>query len=214
MSDRDEPGLWVDPDPGRPVPFWGALGQDVVAHIPENRRPVTRRGWAWTGLVVALRSSGFRLTTLYRLGHLARHRAGPAGRVLAGLLFWFCRHWYGCAIASGARLHGGLILPHPQGIVIGSGAVVGPWAWIYQNVTIGGGGRSGPGLPKVGAHARIFTGAVLSGPIVVGDYVILGANVVASVDVPSRSAVRGPLPNIKPLPAREDDGGERDRPLP
>ncbi len=209
MAGRDEPGRWVEPAPGRPVPFWEALGRDVVAHVPPAVRPVSRAGWAWKGLSVAARSSGFRLTTVYRLSHLARHRAGPVGRVLAALLFWWGRHWYGCAIASGARLHGGLILPHPQGIVIGSGAVVGPWAWIYQNVTIGG-GRGNPGeLPKVGAHARIYTGAVLAGPIVVGDHVLLGANVVVSIDIPSRSMVRSPLPNIKPLPAPGEAGGER-----
>ena len=57
------------------------------------------------------------------------------------------------ASSTPLRLHGGLILPHPQGIVVGPGVVLGPRAWIFQNVTIGG--RTGKvGTARVGADAR------------------------------------------------------------
>ena len=46
-----------------------------------------------------------------------------------------------------------MILPHPQGIVIGAGVVVGPRAWIFQNVTIGG-GPGKIGVPVIGADGR------------------------------------------------------------
>lgn len=192
-----EPPEWSDYDPTRPLPFWDALRLDVLAHVPPERRDRSRRVRA--SAAIAARSSGFHVTVLYRLGHAARHRLGPAGRILAGFLFWWTRHAYGCSIAPTARLQGGLILPHPQGIVIGGGAVVGPRAWIYQNVTIGG-TPGKPGLPRVGANARIYAGAVLTGPITVGDNVMIGANAVVHRDVPARTAVRSAATEYGPLP--------------
>jgi serine O-acetyltransferase len=197
---------WDDPDPGRPLPFWPALRDDMAHHLsPERRRSMSRWGRARAALAVAARSSGFRVAALYRLAHALRPRAGPAGRALSGLLSWAIRHAYGCSIAPGARLHGGLQLPHPQGLVIGDGAVVGPRAWIYQNVTIGGApGKAG--LPRVGSDARIYCGAVLTGPIRVGDYVQVGANAVVHRDVPDRTVVRAAPVQLTPLAPGPDEG--------
>jgi serine O-acetyltransferase len=80
-------------------------------------------------------------------------------------------------------------LPHPQGIVIGPNTVVGPYSWIYQNVTLGGNSGNAGG-PHVGSGARLFTGAVVVGSIVVGDDVVVGANVVVTSSVPSYAKVR------------------------
>jgi serine O-acetyltransferase len=97
-----------------------------------------------------------------------------------------------------ARLGGGLILPHPLGIVIGPGVEVGPRAWIFQHATLGGSpGRDG--MPRVGPDARIWPGAVLAGPIEVGANVVIGANAVVTVDVPDRTLVRVPPPSFSPL---------------
>ena len=115
------------------------------------------------------------------------------------------RHWYGCALASTARLHGGLVLPHPHGIVVGGGAVVGPRAWIFQHVTIGGApGRVG--MPHIGADARLYAGAVVTGPVRVGDGVTIGANAVVHRDVPARTAVRPP--EMRLSPSRPDEPAE------
>jgi serine O-acetyltransferase len=150
---------------------------------------------------VVLRSSGFHLMISYRLAHILAQGAGPLGRALAGVLHWWNRHVYVCSISPTARLHGGLILPHPQGIVIGAGVVVGPRAWIFQNVTIGGApGKAG--VPVIGADARIYSGAVVVGPIKVGANVVIGANAVVQHDVPERTLVRCPLADFAPLPER------------
>ena len=148
---------------------------------------------------VALRSSGFHVVGIYRLAHTLALRGGVVGRVLAGVLFWWNRHVYACSIASTARLGGGMILPHPQGIVIGPGVVVGPRCWIFQNVTIGGAPMR-PGMPTIGADARIFCGAVVTGPVTLGDNVMLGANAVVHRDVPSRTLVRCASAEFVPLP--------------
>ena len=190
---------WED-GPGRPLPFWSSLRRDLIAHVPPEGRGMSRWGWARTAILVGLGSSGFHVVGLYRLAHALRQRAGGPGKAMAGLIFWTIRHAYGCTIAPSARLHAPLILPHPQGIVIGAGVVVGPRAWIYQNVTLGGApGKSG--LPRVGADARIYAGAVLAGPIVVGDNVLIAANAVVHRDVPPRTAVRPAMVEYGPLPA-------------
>jgi serine O-acetyltransferase len=150
---------------------------------------------------IVLISSGFHATLNYRISHSLRYRFGIVGRLLAVSCFWWGRHIYGCSISPVARLHGGLIMPHPQGIVIGAGAVLGPRGWIFQNVTIGGAPEK-VGLPQVGADSRIFAGAVLVGPIVIGDNVVVGANAVVYRDVPARSIARSPGFEVYPLPDR------------
>lgn len=67
-------------------------------------------------------------------------------------------------------------------------AKIGPNAWIFQNVTIGG--RPGKaGGPRIGADARIYAGAVIAGPIQLGEGVVVGANAVVARDVPDGGKV-------------------------
>jgi serine O-acetyltransferase len=202
---------WSDPDLSRPLPFWESLRLDALAHLAEPPLQCEGAGRSWSIAMVraAVRSSGFHLTAVHRLAHALYHRGGPLGRGLASVLSWWNRHSYGCLVASTARLHGGLILPHPQGIVIGPGVVLGPRAWVFQNVTIGGApGKAG--APRVGADARIYSGAVLTGPIRVGDNVMVGANAVVHRDVPDRTLVHAAAAEFRPLPARYRAG--RDAP--
>lgn len=197
LHPRDDPSPWVEPSTSGAVAFRAAVAADLLAHVPPALRPPT---FAKSASVV-LRSPGFRMALLYRISHAARYRLGLPGRLVAGCLFWAIRHIYGCSIASSARIYGGLILPHPQGIVIGADVVVGPRGWIYQNVTLGGSpGKSGS--PRVGSDSRIYAGAVLSGPIRVGDNVVVGANSVITQDIPSRRLVRSPQPEVIDLPPR------------
>ena len=187
MTDPDVP--WSDPAPGRPIPLLAALRDDLLAHLPAGRRggPLPMR--MARALAVASRSSGFHAGLVYRLSHTLRGRFGPPGRLAAALLSSCMRRLYNCEIDPASRIQGGLILPHPQGIVVEAGATVGPRAWIFQNAAIGcAPGRAG--LPRVGSDARIFAGAVLTGPVDVGDHVAVGANAIVHRDVPSRSIVR------------------------
>lgn len=169
------------------IPFWTSIREDLDAH--------GSTGW----IAVVVGSSGFHVAMLYRCSSLARTRGGWLGRLIAAILFWFLRHAYGCSIAPTATIGGGLILPHPQGIVIGPGVSVGPRAWIFQNATIGGSpGRAG--LPTIGRDARIFPGAVIAGPIRVGDNVVIGANAVVLEDVPDQMLVRSPTAEMGQIP--------------
>lgn len=170
------------------LPFWPCVRADLLAHIPLEDRGMSPAARARTDLRNGLLSSGFHVSLLYRLSHAARHQGGIAGRLLAMFLFWLLKHFYGCTISPRARLGGGLILPHPQGMVIGADVVVGERAWIYHNVTLGGGRQ--PGMPQIGDDARIYAGAVLVGGIQIGHRVMIGANSVITGDIPDDSRVR------------------------
>ncbi len=191
------PEGWTDPAPDRPIPFWSALRQDLVAQIPGDRREKSAIGWTLTTARIALTSPGFKVTFFYRLNHTISQRGGRPGRLVAGIINWFVHHAFFCAIAPSARLHGGLILPHPQGVIIGSSVVVGPRAWIYQNVTIGGAGGK-LGEPKIGADCRIHCGSVIAGPITLGDEVVVSPLSLVQRNVPSRSMAVGVPANVFP----------------
>ena len=83
---------------------------------------------------------------------------------------------------------------HVVGIVIGSGAVIGDYCRIYQNVTIG---QKNGRFPTIGDHVTIFPGAVIVGDVKIGDYAVIGANSVVTKDVPEGAiAVGAPARNI------------------
>jgi serine O-acetyltransferase len=172
-----------------PLPFWTSLRADAIAHIPPEERSMSWAKQILIGLKICLFSSGFHLSLLYRLSYTVRAHFGIVGKIVSQFLFWWMRHWYMCSIASTAKIHGGVIFPHPQGIVIGAEAVIGARTWIFQNVTIGGSpGKNG--LPTIGNDCRIFTGAVIVGPIEIGEGVTIGANAVVTKSIPAHILVK------------------------
>jgi serine O-acetyltransferase len=93
----------------------------------------------------------------------------------------------GADIPLNSRLGGGLLLPHPNGIVIHPSAVVGPNCLIFQQVTLG---EASGGVPTIGGHVDIGAGAKILGSVTVCDHARIGANAVVIQDVPqSRTAV-------------------------
>jgi len=88
-----------------------------------------------------------------------------------------------------AQLGGGLLLTHPNGVVIHTDAIVGPNCLIFQQVTIGLG--SIPGLPRIGGAVNIGAGAKILGGVVIGDHARIGANAVVLCDVPAGATAVG-----------------------
>jgi serine O-acetyltransferase len=97
----------------------------------------------------------------------------------------------GTDIPPTCRLGGGLMLPHPNGIVIHPLVEIGPNCLIFQQVTIGAGGGSRRGVPKVGGHVDIGAGARILGGITIGDHARIGANAVVTIDVPAGATAMG-----------------------
>lgn len=83
------------------------------------------------------------------------------------------------------NLEKGLFIQHGDSTIIHAHKV-GDNLTIYQNVTIG---DSGKGYPTIGNNVTICTGAVVLGPIHVGDGAIIGANASVVKDVPSDAVI-------------------------
>ena len=90
-------------------------------------------------------------------------------------------------------------LPHPQCIIIASGVKIGEYVHVGQYVTIGGNFKKTKTLidgktqklPIIGDRVMILPGAVIGGPVSIGDDVIIGANSVITKDVPSNTIAYG-----------------------
>ena len=116
----------------------------------------------------------------------ARERGGALSRFESKLAVARHRFW---SVVCGAdiplncfQLGGGLLLPHPQGVVIHPNAELGPNCTLFQHVTIGTGPK--PGTPKLGGHVDVGAGAQILGGVVIGDHAVVGANAVVVDDVP------------------------------
>lgn len=159
------------------------------------RAEVTRGVPNWESLRIlgiALFGGGSaRAILLYRLGK-ELHVAG-FGR-MASLFFRKLQTDYGIYISPKAEVAIGLKLPHPTGIVIGEGAILGRNVTIFQQVTIGGariGEGAREGYPRIGDDTVLFAGAKLIGNITVGRSCLIGANAVVNENIPDNSTAVG-----------------------
>ena len=89
----------------------------------------------------------------------------------------------GADIPLNTQIGGGLLLPHPNGVVIHPDVKIGNNCLIFQQVTMGT--RGGGGVPVIGSHVDIGAGAKILGGITIGNHARIGANAVVLTDVPS-----------------------------
>ncbi|MCL4188333.1 MAG: serine acetyltransferase [Rhodobacteraceae bacterium] len=155
---------------------------DVSASVPDWSREAPRGWW----------DPPRRLLRALRRIDAARARGGPAGRAAAR--WWALHHRFWSVVTQaeihpGTRIGGGLLLPHPNGIVIHPDAEIGPNCLIFQQVTIGVGPR--PGLPRIAGHVDIGAGARILGGVTVGEHARIGANAVVIADVPAGATAVG-----------------------
>lgn len=97
-------------------------------------------------------------------------------------------------ISHNACLSNTVKFPHPTGIVIGDGVIVGQDVRIFQNVTLGGakiGDAQKNNYPEIGDGTVIFAGAVIVGKVKIGRDCVIGANSVVLNDVPDHSMAVG-----------------------
>jgi serine O-acetyltransferase len=174
MPEAAEPG----PD-GRGTS--GAAGT-VSAHVPDWSREQPRRGeWAPAKALIA------------SVRDYQRHasRRGPLAGCLRRLAVLRHRLWSavcGAELPLTAELGGGLVLPHPNGIVIHPDVKIGPNCMIFQQVTLG---AVRGGVPTLGGHVDIGAGAKVLGAVRIGDHARIGANAVVMCDVPEGATAVG-----------------------
>jgi serine O-acetyltransferase len=135
---------------------------------------------------------GKSLLAALRSVHRWRRSCGPLAPIM---LFWAKRrvqYWSvvaGADISTLATLGGGLMLPHPNGVVFHRDVVIGVNCMIMQQVTIGQVAEGG--VPRLGNHVYVGAGAKILGPITIGDGAKIGANAVVLNDVPPFSTAVG-----------------------
>ena len=116
-----------------------------------------------------------------------RKKGGIAGFTFSKINVIQHRFWSvvtGADIPLNCQIGGGLLLVHPNGIVIHPEATIGVNCLIFQQVTIVGG-------VKIGGHVDIGTGAKIIRPITIGDNARIGANAVVVSDVSTGATVVG-----------------------
>ena len=129
---------------------------------------------------------------------LRRYQYWQARGGLLAAIFCKClvlrhRFWSvvtGADIPLNCNIGGGLLIPHPNGIVIHLGAQIGVNCLLFQQVTVGS-VEDGRGLPRIGDHVDIGAGAKILGPVSIGSHARIGANAVITRDVDAGSTAFG-----------------------
>lgn len=96
----------------------------------------------------------------------------------------------GADIPLNCQIGGGLLIPHPNGIVIHPQALIGCNCLIHQQVTIGV-KRNNSHAPIIGHHVDIGAGAKILGAIRLGDDCQIGANAVVLNSADAHSILVG-----------------------
>jgi serine O-acetyltransferase len=120
-------------------------------------------------------------------------------KFIARFISQIVRWWTLIEIHPGATIGDRLFIDHGAGVVIGETAIIGDDCTFYHGVTLGGQGdtKDGRRHPQIGNGVVIGAGAVILGPITVGDNAKIGAGAVVVKDVPaSATAVGVPARNI------------------
>jgi serine O-acetyltransferase len=122
-------------------------------------------------------------------------RQAISKKAYAGVLrrWAILRHRYWSAVTSAdiplnCEIGGGLILPHPNGVVIHPNAKIGPNCLLFHQVTIGQGAG---GVPTLEGHVDVGAGAKILGRVTIGKHAKVGANAVVLHDVPAGATAVG-----------------------
>lgn len=168
-------------------------GSEISAIEPDWSREAVEP-WNW--------DPGARLLRAIRNYQRASAATGAWARFARRAAVIEYRFWSavtGADIPLNCHIEGGLMMPHPNGIVIHPDAVVGPNCLIFQQVTLG----EERGLaPIIGGHVDIGAGARIIGGVRIGDHAKIGANAVVLQDVPPGATAVG-------IPARIIPAGTR-----
>jgi len=132
---------------------------------------------------------GLRAIWIHRASHwLWMHRLRLLGRILS----CFGRFLTGVEIHPGADIGRRFFIDHGMGVVIGETAEIGDDVLMYQGVVLGGTSlQKRKRHPTIGDGVVIGAGAILLGPIEVGEEARVGAGSVVVKSVPPHATVVG-----------------------
>ena len=155
---------------------------DISSTTPDWTRETSPR-WSWSPSISLLAS--------IRSYQKYKNKGGSISTFLAKYAILRHRFWSvitGADIPINSNIGGGLLLPHPNGVVIHPKSIIGVNCLIFQQVTIG---QTNGGVPTIGGHVDIGAGAKILGNINIGDHAVIGANAVVLKDVPAFATAVG-----------------------
>jgi serine O-acetyltransferase len=158
-----------------------AATNKISADIPDWTREAPQQFW----------DPGRKLLQAIRGYQKSRVNGGIVSTTLCRWFFLQHRFW---TVVSGAdipltcQIGGGLLIPHPNGIVIHPDAKIGVNCLIFQQVTVGK-ARNCSDAPQIGGHVDIGAGAKILGPVQIGAHSRIGANAVVTRNVEEDSSV-------------------------
>lgn len=164
------------------VNFRETVYADLAAHSH-------RRGLK--GLCITLVFSPGMLTVLLHRMATTLYKGNRVSKLMGKLLWRFNTGRSGCFISLECHIGPGFELPHPTGIVIGDGVRIGAGVSIYQSVTLGRRDASDADYPELGDGVILYAGAVILGPVKLGDRARVGANSVVTRNVIADATVVG-----------------------
>jgi len=155
----------------------------ISAHRPDWSRETPRKTW----------DPGRKLLKSIRDYQRIAETSGPLRHLRLKLTMLRHRFWSvitQCDIPVTCTIGGGLLLPHPMGIVIHPDAVIGSNCLLMHQTTIGSVARN-TRLPVLGGHVDVGPGAKILGPVDIGDHAVVGANAVVVRSIEGCNIVGG-----------------------
>lgn len=134
----------------------------------------------------------------FRIAHRLHENGWPR---LASLICLLVLWIHGAEFPARAVIGHSFVLPHPNGVVIGS-AEIGDRVTLFQHVTLGArrfDGRYNLSLrPRLGNDVIVGASATILGPISIGDGAVIAANSLVLADVPPGGHAIGVPAKIAP----------------
>ncbi|KRQ94738.1 serine acetyltransferase [Bradyrhizobium jicamae] len=156
--------------------------EQISADVPDWTRERPRQFW----------DPGRKLLLAVRRYQFWRAHGGLFGTLCCKFIALRHRFWSvvtGAEIPLSCQIGGGLLIPHPNGIVIHPEAKIGVNCLIFHQVTLGS--RNALGVPEIGGHVDIGAGAKILGPVKIGSHAKIGANAVVLTNVEAGTTAAG-----------------------
>lgn len=144
---------------------------------------------ARTYLEVFLCYPGFHAVMAHRFNHYLWNHGF---RLLARFLSHVIRFFTGIEIHPGAKIGKKFFIDHGMGVIIGETSEIGNNVTFYQGVSLGGvSWKKEKRHPTIEDDVVVGAGAIILGPVVIGNNSRIGASSVVVTDVPPHSTVVG-----------------------
>jgi serine O-acetyltransferase len=159
------------------IGLWALIREDYRTHESD-----------WT-------APGFRVLVVHRLGNARMSVKPRVLRVPLSMMyrraFRRMRRSYGIEMDYSVKVGRRVCIDHQSGIVINGWCKIGDECRIRQNVTMGIRSPTEFGTPTLERGVDVGVGAVLLGPITIGEGAVIGANAVVLKDVPAGALAVG-----------------------